>query len=29
VGISGVFWILGAVMAIGCLLARAQRPRAP
>jgi MFS family permease len=29
VGVSGVFWILGGVMAIGCLLARAQRASAP
>ncbi len=28
VGVSGVFWILGGVMAVGCLLARAQRTRA-
>jgi hypothetical protein len=29
VGITGVFWILGGVMAIGCMLARAQRPALP
>jgi MFS family permease len=29
VGMSGVFWILGGVMAIGCLLARSQRAPSP
>lgn len=29
VGVSGVFWILGGVMAIGCVLARSQRAPSP